>query len=281
MHLMPGTLVLCATPIGNLGDASPRLNDALETADVIFAEDTRRTGQLLNHLGVKTPMRSYFAGNEIARNRELGRLLAEGKTVALVSDAGMPVVSDPGLSAVNVAVECNATVTAIPGPSAPTMAIALSGFSGDRFVFDGFLPRKGADRSGAIAAIASEQRATVLFSATRRAAADITDLAGALDPSRRIVVARELTKLHEEVWRGTLAEAAEHWASREPKGEFTLVIEGANEVGPDLDTAKSMVKVRMGDGLPMSGAVKEVAEATGVSRRELYDAVLKASGDGS
>ena len=280
MRCMPGTLVLCATPIGNLGDASPRLRDALQSADVIFAEDTRRTGQLLTHLGVATPMRSYFAGNERSRNDQLRGLLAEEKTVAFVSDAGMPVVSDPGFSAVNVAVECEATVTAVPGPSAPVTAIAVSGFTGDRFVFDGFLPRKGQDRSAALSSIASQSRPTVLFSATRRVASDLADLAEALDASRKVVVARELTKLHEEVWRGTVRQAADHWATNEPRGEFTIVIDGAATVAPDFESALEMVAVRVGDGMSMSGAVKEVAESTGVSRRELYDAVLKAP-DGS
>jgi 16S rRNA (cytidine1402-2'-O)-methyltransferase len=273
---MSGTLVLCATPIGNLGDASPRLKEALDTADVIFAEDTRRTGILLNHLGVSTPMRSYFAGNERSRNEELHSLLTEGKTVALVSDAGMPVVSDPGFSAVNVAVGCEATVTAVPGASAPVTAIAISGFTGDRFVFDGFLPRKGKERTEAIDSIAMQHRPTVLFSATRRVASDLGDLNAALGPSRRVVVARELTKLHEEVWRGTVADAADHWASSEPRGEFTLVIEGAVREVPDLDAATALALTRIQDSTPMSTVVKEVADATGVSRRELYDAVLKA-----
>jgi 16S rRNA (cytidine1402-2'-O)-methyltransferase len=273
---MSGTLVLCATPIGNLGDVSSRLRDALDSADVIFAEDTRRTGQLLSHLGVSTPMRSYFAGNERVRNEELRGRLVDGNTVAFVSDAGMPVVSDPGFSAVNVAVECEATVTAVPGPSAPVTAIAISGFTGDRFVFDGFLPRKGHDRVAAIASIASQPRPTVLFAATRRVASDLNDLASALDPERRVVIARELTKLHEQVWRGTLVDAAIHWASIEPRGEFTLVIEGASAEMPDLDSATEMAVKRIDDGTSMSEAVKEVAGATGVSRRELYDAVLNA-----
>ena len=274
--VMSGTLILCATPIGNLSDVSPRLNDALDTADVIFAEDTRRTGILLKHLGVTTPMRSYFVGNEHGRNEELRALLSDGKTVALVSDAGMPVVSDPGYSAVNVAVECEATVTAVPGPSAPITAVALSGFTGDRFVFDGFLPRKGRERREAIASIAEQQRPTVLFSATRRVAADLVVLAAEVSSSRRVVVARALTNLHEEVWRGTVAEAAEHWGSTEPRGEFTLVIEGAAANVPDLDAAIARALIRIEDSIPMSTVVREVAEATGVSRRELYDAVLKA-----
>lgn len=278
MALMSGTLVLCATPIGNLGDVSPRLKDALASADVVFAEDTRRTAKLLNHLGVTTPTRSYFAGNERSRNEELRGLLTDGRTIALVSDAGMPVVSDPGFSAVNVAVACGATVTAVPGPSAPITAVALSGFTGDRFVFDGFLPRKGQDRVAAIASIATQQRPTVLFSATRRVASDLRDLADAFDPTRRVVVARELTKVHEEVWRGTLAEAADHWASIEPRGEFTVVVEGASDEVPDLDSALTMAKDRIDDGISMSDAVKEVSDATGVSRRELYDAVLRARG---
>ena len=181
---------MCATPIGNLDDVSPRLASELSNADLIFAEDTRRTAKLLNHLGIDTPMRSYFAGNERTRNEELGRSLSEGARVALVSDAGTPVVSDPGASAVKAAIEAGAEVTAIAGPSAPIVALSLSGFDGDRFVFDGFLPRKGRGRSESLADIRSETRTTIIFSAPSRIAVDLADLAEACGADRQVVVAR-------------------------------------------------------------------------------------------
>jgi 16S rRNA (cytidine1402-2'-O)-methyltransferase len=273
---MTGTLVLCATPIGNLGDISERLIETLSGADVVFAEDTRRTGQLLNHLGISKPMRSYFAGNERTRNSELQALLAEGKTIAFVSDAGMPAVSDPGSSAVQIAVAIGAAVTAIPGPSAPVTAVALSGFVGDRFVFEGFLPRKGAERKQRLASIADDQRTTVLFSATRRVDKDLADLAERVEPGRQVVVTRELTKLHEEVWRGTLVEAARHWGGHvEPRGEFTIVVEGATPPPPDLGAAVSQSLLEIERGASTSQAVKAVSDRMNVSKRELYELVLK------
>jgi len=272
---MAGTLILCATPIGNLGDVSTRLTETLERADVVFAEDTRRTGHLLAHLGVSKPMRSYFAGNERSRNDELATLLSEGNTVALVSDAGMPVVSDPGMSAVAVAVAVGAAVSAIPGPSAPVMAVAVSGFSGDRFVFEGFLPRKGADRAQRLAAIASETRTVVFFAATRRVGADLTDLAAVAEANRRIVVTRELTKLHEEVWRGTVAEAADHWSVQALKGEFTVVVEGASIAPGDIGEALRYARELIAEGTSPSRAVKAAASANGISKSELYDLVVR------
>ncbi|MCZ7532427.1 MAG: 16S rRNA (cytidine(1402)-2'-O)-methyltransferase [Acidimicrobiia bacterium] len=275
MDRTPGTLILCATPIGNLRDISERLADTLASVDVIFAEDTRRTGQLLAHLGISKPMRSYFAGNERARNVEIVELLDDGQTVALVSDAGMPVVSDPGSSAVAAAYDAGAVVTAIPGPSAPIMAIAVSGFSADRFVFEGFLPRKGRERALRIASLASDQRTTVLFAATRRVAKDLSDIAVLVGSERRVVVTRELTKLHEEVWRGTVAGAAAHWGGEvEPRGEFTIVIEGAPAPTHDLSAATDAALELIDSGTSPSDAVKTIARETGVSKRDLYEMVI-------
>lgn len=275
MTPMPGTLILCATPIGNLDDVSTRLNDALASADVILAEDTRRTSKLLHALGVTTPMRSYFAGNEQARNAELVRRLEEGATVALVSDAGMPVVSDPGASAVEAAVSVGAVVTAVPGPSAPVTALALSGFVGDRFVFEGFLPRKGKERAERLAAIATDPRPTIVFCATRRVGADLEDLAQLVDDDRAIVVTRELTKLHEEVWRGTVAEAAGHFADDSVnRGEFTVVVSAAPHVVPDIDQALQEAQAEVDGGASVSRAARAVAASTGVSRNDLYERLL-------
>ena len=270
---MSGTLVICATPIGNLGDVSTRLAEELEAADLILAEDTRRTGALLNHLGVATPMKSYFAGNERGRNDELAELLGSGLRIALVSDAGTPVVSDPGASAVRRAVSVGAEVTAIPGPSAAVTALSVSGFAGDRFVFDGFLPRKGSERTEAIDGIASERRTVVVFAAKSRVAKDLADLAAACGVDRKVVVARELTKLHEEIFRGTLGEAVDHVVGTE-RGEYCVVIEGAPHRPPDIDEAVQAVQQLIGGGESTSDAVREIAGAFGVSRRALYERVI-------
>lgn len=272
---MPGTLILCATPIGNLDDVSKRLTDVLETADVIFAEDTRRTARLLQAIGVTTPMRSYFVGNERARNDELSQRLGDGATVALVSDAGMPVVSDPGASAVEVAIDAGARVTAVPGPSAPVMALALSGYPGDRFVFEGFLPRKGSEREARLRAIAEDLRPTVLFCATRRVGSDLQDLASHTGPEREVVVTRELTKLHEEVWRGPLdAAVGAFGGATGARGEFTVVVSPAEPAPVDLDAALKRAFEEVAGGLSMSRAARMVAAETGVSKNDLYEAML-------
>jgi 16S rRNA (cytidine1402-2'-O)-methyltransferase len=250
--------------------------ETLRDADVIFAEDTRRTAKLLNHLGISTPMRSFFAGNQEQRLAELRIQLAEDRTIALVSDAGMPVVSDPGASAVVAAVESDATVTAIPGPSAVGTALAVSGFNGDRFVFEGFVPRKGAERTAAMQRIAREERTTVFFAAPTRVAKDLSDLAAASGVARRVVVTRELTKIHEEIWRGTASAAAGEFASPErARGEFTVVVHGSDRPEPDMDAAARAVASLIGEGSSTSDAVRSAAEAFGVSRRELYDRALR------
>ena len=272
---MGGLLVLCGTPIGHLGDASPRLAGALGTADVIFAEDTRRARILLNHLGVTTRPESYFSGNESQRSGRLARLLEEGSTVALISDAGMPAVADPGLTAVRVARSVGATVSVVPGPSAPVAALAVSGLASERFVFEGFLPRKGRERSERLEALAAEARTIVLFSATARVTGDLSVLAGSLGGDRRVTVARELTKANEEVWSGTLAEAVDEWTRRRPRGEFTLVVEGWPGSVTPMEAAIREVKDRVGDGERMSDAVRRVADGLGLGRRTLYESVLK------
>jgi 16S rRNA (cytidine1402-2'-O)-methyltransferase len=270
---MPGTLILCAGPIGNLGDAPPRLAETLRSADVVYAEDTRRARVLLDHLGVARPLRSYFAGNEAERAGELGRRLEAGETVALLTDAGMPTISDPGLSAVRAALQAGAVVTGVPGPSAVTLAVAVSGLPADRFVFEGFLPRRGADRTRRLASLAAEPRSMVLFCAPGRLAADLEALAEALDGGRACAVCRELTKLHEEVWRGTLDEGAGRWAEGPVRGEVTLVVAGAPEAAPDLEGAIAAVEALVARGTAVSEACREVAAERGVRRRALYEAV--------
>lgn len=270
---MPGTLILCAGPIGNLGDAPPRLAEALRSAAVVYAEDTRRARILLGHLGVSAPLRSYFAGNEAERAPELARRLEAGETVALLTDAGMPAISDPGLSAVRAALGVGAAVTGIPGPSAVTLAVALSGLPAERFAFEGFLPRKGAARTGRLASLASEPRPMVFFSAPARLAADLGALAAALGGGRDCAICRELSKVHEEVWRGTLEEAAGHWEAHPARGEVTLVVEGAAAIIPDGDAAVRLVEEMVERGTSVSDACRSVAADTGVARRVLYEAV--------
>lgn len=276
---MTGRLVLCGTPIGNLGDATARLATALAAADVIFAEDTRRTATLLRHLGVERPMRSYFAGNEAKRAAELRERLEGGEAVALVTDAGMPTVSDPGLSAVRIALAAGAELSVIPGPSAVSAALAVSGLASERFVFEGFLPRKGGDRKRRLADIASEQRTVVVFSAPSRVGRDLEDLAKVLGDGRQIAVTRELTKLHEEIWHGTLFDAMRRWPSRSTAlGEFTLVIAGANPAVADPGVLLSEVDAAEEEGSSRSDAVRAVAQKHGVSRRKLYDAAIRGRG---
>lgn len=270
-----GTLILCATPIGNLGDASARLKETLARVDLIYAEDTRRTAKLLAALEVRTEVRSYFIGNEEHRSRELRERLEADATVALVTDAGMPAIADPGLSAVQAALEARADVTVVPGPSAVTAALAVSGFPSERFVFEGFIPRKGADRRRRLQGMALEERTSVLFSAKKRLARDLSDLVEHLGADRKVAVTRELTKVFEEVWRGTLGEAADHWAGVEPRGEFTLVIGGAQPVRPSLDEAVAQTQTAIEAGESMTGAVRRIALEAGVGRRELYEAVLR------
>lgn len=274
---MTGSLIICATPIGNLEDASPRLQHTLAAADVVFAEDTRRTGKLLERLGVTAQLRSFFLGNEGERTVEIRSRLERGETIALVSDAGMPAVSDPGVAAVRAARSVGATVSVVPGPSAVTSAIAVAGLGGDRFVFEGFLPRSGEERGRRIESTAHDERPVVLFSAPSRVTKDLTDLATAAGGDRTVVIAREITKLHEEIWTGTLTAAIDHWTNDvDPRGEFTLVIEPRPEIPPDLPAALDAVVERMGDGERLSNAVKDIAEETGVSRRVLYEAALAA-----
>ncbi|MGQ0850105.1 MAG: 16S rRNA (cytidine(1402)-2'-O)-methyltransferase [Actinomycetota bacterium] len=277
---MSGRLNLCATPIGNLADASPRLTDTLAAADLVFAEDTRRTGILLREMGIKTPLRSYFTGNEGKRARELARLLEEGRTIALVTDAGTPSISDPGLSAIRVARQVGATISVVPGPSALTAAVAVSGMPSHRFVFEGFLPERGDERAHRLAEIAGERRTVVLFSAANRLLEDLRELHLAVGP-RDLCVARELTKAFEEIEFTTASGALAKWSATPVRGEFTLVLAGSEDALPDLDSAMVAVELQMGSGLGMAEAVRSVAADLGLSRRSLYQAMLARSREAS
>jgi 16S rRNA (cytidine1402-2'-O)-methyltransferase len=271
-----GRLILCASPIGNLGDASPRLAEALSGVDLVFAEDTRRSAILLDSLGVRKPLQSYFTGNEARRARELEDLLAAGKSVALLTDAGTPAISDPGLSAVAAARAAGAEVSVIPGPSAVTAALAVSGLPSDRFVFEGFLPRKGKERTQRLEQLVNETRTVVIFVAPRQLLADLEDLADRI-PDRPLCVARELTKVFEEIQWSTPGQARTEWSAREIKGEFTLVLAGAGPTAADPETVINEVLTRIDQGEKMAEAVREVASRFGVSRRGLYQRVLARS----
>ncbi|MDO5287883.1 MAG: 16S rRNA (cytidine(1402)-2'-O)-methyltransferase [Actinomycetia bacterium] len=268
-----GVLVLAGTPIGDLADASPALLSTLREADLVAAEDTRRFAALLRRLelAVDAPVVSYFEGNESVRTPQLVAELQAGKRVVLVTDAGMPSVSDPGYRLVAAAVAAGARVTAVPGPSAVLTALAVSGLPSDRFCMEGFLPRKPGPRRAALTGLAGEPRTMVLFEAPHRLAALLADAAEVLGPDRPAVVCRELTKTHEEVLRGSLAELTA-WAQGTVLGEITVVIAGAPAAAVPLEEAVALVAERVAAGEKRSQAAAAVAAATGVDRRALYDA---------
>ena len=271
-----GVVVLAGTPIGDVSDASPRLRRELAGADVIAAEDTRRLRGLLQRLELTTGARvlSYFEGNEVQRTPELLAALAEGARVLLVTDAGMPSVSDPGYRLVAAAVDAGYHVTAVPGPSAVLTALAVSGLPVDRFCFEGFLPRKAGERGRRLAELAAEPRTLVFFEAPHRTAEALTALAQAFGGDRRGAVCRELTKTYEEVVRGPLDDLVA-WAQREVRGEVTLVVEGAPAVVADLDAAAAQVLDLVASGTRLKPAVAAVAAETGLAKNVLYELALK------
>lgn len=272
---MASTLYLCATPIGNLADASPRLAETLAAADVVYAEDTRRTGKLLAALGVKAELRSYFVGNERTRTAQIDEELAAGRDVAVVTDAGSPAVSDPGRAAVESARRAGVRVVVVPGPSAVTAAVSGSGMVEGRFVFEGFLARRGRERTEQLESIAADQRPTVLFLSPHRVVADMAALASVCGNNREVCVGRELTKLHEELWWGTLGQAVQRWSDETPRGEFTLVIAGASAPVPDSEAAVAMARDLMEQGMTASQAARQAAAATGMARREIYEELIR------
>ncbi|MDO5675959.1 MAG: 16S rRNA (cytidine(1402)-2'-O)-methyltransferase [Propionibacteriaceae bacterium] len=276
MHsLSDGALILAATPIGSSDDASQKLRDTLTTADLIAAEDTRRFITLTKRLGIEPQARivSYFEGNEASRTRELVEAVAAGQRVVLVTDAGMPSVSDPGYRVVTACIEEGLRVTAVPGPSAVLTALAVSGLPVDRFCFEGFLPRKAGERRRRLAALAAEERTMVFFEAPHRLAEFLADAAAELGEGRAGAVCRELTKPYEEIIRGSLSELAT-WAGGEVRGEVTVVISGAELAETTADDALALVRQAMAGGAKLSSAVAEVAKITGTNRKELYAAAL-------
>ena len=270
-----GTLVLAATPIGDPRDAAPRLGQELATADIVAAEDTRRLKRRLTALEVAPTGRvlSYHEHNEAARTPELVERLLAGERVVVVTDAGMPSVSDPGYRLVAAAVEAGIRVTCVPGPSAVLMALAVSGLPVDRFAFDGFLPRKAGERSRVLAEAAQERRTLVYFEAPHRLAETLDAMAEAFGPTRRAAVCRELTKTYEEVRRGTLAELAA-WAAEGVRGEITVVVAGAERVVTSVEDALDGIRERVAAGERLKDVAADVASRTGLSKKALYDAAV-------
>ncbi|MCQ6555654.1 16S rRNA (cytidine(1402)-2'-O)-methyltransferase [Streptomyces sp. C10-9-1] len=280
MTSKPGTLVLAGTPIGDVADAPPRLAAELADADIVAAEDTRRLRRLTQALGVQTSGRvvSYFEGNEAARTPELVEALAGGARVLLVTDAGMPSVSDPGYRLVAAAVARDLRVTAVPGPSAVLTALALSGLPVDRFCFEGFPPRKAGERLGRLREVAGERRTLVYFEAPHRLHDSLAAMAEVFGADRRAAVCRELTKTYEEVRRGGLGELAE-WAAEGVRGEITVVVEGAPAADPgDLGPEELVRRVRVREeaGERRKEAIAAVAAEAGLPKREVFDAVVAA-----
>ena len=267
-------IILAATPIGNLGDASRRLVEALGNAEVIASEDTRVTIHLMRALGIENRPRliALHEHNEVEKAAEIAELARE-TDVLVLTDAGMPAISDPGFSIVTAAAAAGVTVTALPGPSAVITALALSGLPTDRFTFEGFLPRKG--RLASLRQLAREPRTMVFFESPNRLADALGDIATAFGPDRRVAVCRELTKLYEEVRRGTAAELVE-WATAGVKGEICIVVEGGVVQEIDLETGITQVQALVAAGSKLKDAVSEVADATGLGKRDLYEGALRA-----
>ena len=271
---MPGTLYLVATPIGNLGDFSPRAVETLQNADFIAAEDTRVSVKLLNHFDIKKPLVSYHEHNRAAAGQAILARLLDGETCVLVTDAGMPAISDPGEDLVRLCAENGVAVLAIPGCCAAVYALAVSGLPTGRFTFEGFLPSGKKERREQLHELTGERR-TMIF---HRLRATLSDMAEAFGGERRVALCRELTKLHEETMRMTLAEATDYYAANEPRGEYVLVVAGretSDAPAMTLEEGVALVLRRREEGMRLKDAVRAVADDTGLSRNALYDAALK------
>jgi 16S rRNA (cytidine1402-2'-O)-methyltransferase len=272
-NLKPGTLYIVGTPIGNLEDITFRAIRILQTADLIAAEDTRHTGKLLQHFQIATPQISYHEHNKLSRQQELLDRLDKGETIALVTDAGMPGISDPGYELVKACSEVGIAVIPIPGPSAAVTALAASGLPSDRFVFEGFIAQKATERRDRLNSLKHETRTLIFYEAPHRLLETLKDLASILGENRQIVLARELTKVHEEFWRGTIEDAIAHYATRTPKGEFTLVVAGTTSeenlvLSPQ--ELKTELKQLIQQGMTRSQASRQLAQLTNIPRRQIY-----------
>ena len=276
---MSGKLYLVGTPIGNLGDFSPRAADALREADFIAAEDTRVTLKLLNHFGIRKPMVSYFEHNKYASGAKIFERILAGETCALVTDAGMPAISDPGEELVRLCAEGGVEVLTVPGPSALISALALSALPTGRFCFEGFLSTANKSRREHLESLKSERRTMIFYEAPHKLMRTLEDMKNTFGGERRISLCRELTKLHEQTLRTDLAGAIEYFTEFPPKGEFVLVIEGAPEAGSgfSLEDAAALAERYRDEGLSRKAACKKAAAETGFSANELYDASLAAA----
>ena len=276
---MPGMLCLVPTPIGNLGDISPRARAALSDADFIAAEDTRVTRKLLNHLELKKPLVSYYEHNKHESGPKIVERLLQGQTCALVSDAGSPAISDPGEDLVRLCADAGVTVCAIPGPCAAITALSISGLPTGRFCFEGFLSTNKKNRQARLDGLRQEHRTMIFYEAPHKLRQTLADLEGAFGPDRAISLCRELTKLHEEVVRTTLCGARALYDAQEPRGEFVLIVAGAAEQAaeaPSQAQLLALVQEQIAQGLSRKDAVKAVSKLTGCPKNALYDTVLKA-----
>lgn len=276
MEIQAGTLYIVGTPIGNLEDMTFRAIDTLRQVDLIAAEDTRHTGKLLQHFQITTPQISYHDHNRRSRLPELLQRLQQKRSIALVTDAGMPGISDPGSELVQACVEAGIPVVPIPGASAVTTALSAAGLSIERFVFEGFLPTKGQDRQERLEHLRTEPRTIVVYEAPHRLRQTLHDLIAVMGTERSIVLARELTKLHEQFWRGTLAEAVAYHQTREPQGEFTLVLAGYQAAQPQLSESALLAELQqlIQQGVSRSQASRQLAQQTSLSRRQIYQLAL-------
>lgn len=274
---MPGTLVLVPTPIGNLGDISPRAADALAAADFIAAEDTRVSIKLLNHLEIKKPLVSYHEHNKQDSGRQILDRLLSGQSCALVTDAGTPAISDPGEDLVRLCAQNGVPVSAIPGPCAAITALAVSGLPTGRFTFEGFLSVNKKSRREHLNSLLSEPRTMIFYEAPHKLRATLQDLLDAFGPTRHITLCRELTKLHEEILRMTLQEAVSFYTENDPRGEYVLVVEGVvSPVSdtPTLEDCLDRIQQLRASGASLKDAAKQVSRESGIPRNTLYEAAL-------
>ena len=280
---MSGKLYLVATPIGNLGDLSPRAADTLRQCDFIAAEDTRVTLKLLNHFEIKKPLVSYYEHNRASSGEKILARILDGETCALVTDAGMPAVSDPGEDLVRICAAAGVEILIVPGACAAVSALALSGLPTGRFTFEGFLSTAKKSRADHLDELRDERRTMIFLEAPHKLRATLSDMAEAFGGDRRVSISRELTKIHEETLRFTLAEAVAHFEATAPKGEFVIIVDGASEPSPaagaGLPEALAAASRYRDGGLSLKDAAKRASEETGISKKTIYDAAVKAALD--
>ncbi|NDJ16843.1 16S rRNA (cytidine(1402)-2'-O)-methyltransferase [Myxacorys almedinensis] len=278
---MTGTLYIVGTPIGNLEDMTFRAVRILQTVDLIAAEDTRHTGKLLHHFQIKTPQISYHDHNRTTRTPELLSRLQQGTSIALVTDAGMPGISDPGYELVKVCADAGVLVVPIPGASAVITGLSASGLPSDRFAFEGFLPAKEKDRRAQLEVLRSDPRTLIFYEAPHRVLKTLQDMAEVIGRDRAITIARELTKLHEEFWRGTVGDAIVKISDRDPQGEFTLILSGASQTTVPLseETLKTELHSLLNQGMSRSEASRQLAQQTALPKRQIYQLALQIKDD--